>query len=364
MLASTLVRRALRLINVPGRGATLSSTDEGFAFETLQEMLDSESVSKYFQPGIRTHFFSLPADVDIYTYGPGGDFDTNMFEDPAPVRIEDAYIRLGSTIRNNELITADLFNTAIGWTTGAGWAVVNGEGQATASLAALSQAIITEVGQTYRVRLVDVEVTSGVVELTVDGLTQVINASGDYEFTYTATVTNPTFALTGTTSFTGSIGAVSVRDVRRTERTDLIGRGSDYQVNVVDQQHYNNRFSKGTGGRPYELLYSRKHPLGEIFFDNAPTAGDKLIMDVTVNRIGLEKITDTIRMHDEAIRFLRYQLAYEMAPEYGKVLSPSALRVLNRSRQQLAAGNARPNNLRVDAGLRNRRSFDINRGDP
>lgn len=363
MLASTLIRRALRLINVPGRGALLSSADQDAAFETLQDLLNGESISKQFQPGIRRHFFQLPTDTDMYTYGPGGDLDTNMFEDPTPVRIEDAYIRLGSTIVDNELVVQDLFNSAIGWTIGAGWAVQNGQGIASASSAALSQVLTTTIGETYRVKLQDVDVTAGSLTLSIDGLVQVLNSSGDYEFQYTATVVNPLLELTGA-AFTGSLEQVSVRDVTKSERTELIGRGSDYKVEVVDQKHYNNRFSKGTGGRPYEILFSRAWPLAELRFDNAPSAGDKLVMDVTVNRIGLEQVTDQIRMHDDAIRFLRYQLAYEMAPEYGKTLSPSAIRVLNRSRRQLQAGNARLNNLRVDGALRNRRSFDVNRGDP
>ena len=77
MLASTLIARALRLINVPGRGAILGPTDQQAAFETLQDLMNAESVSKWFQPGIRRHFFPTVASQDIYPYGPGApDFDT------------------------------------------------------------------------------------------------------------------------------------------------------------------------------------------------------------------------------------------------------------------------------------------------
>ena len=61
MLASELISRALRLINEPGRGATLSADDQQDALEATQEILDSESVSKQFVPGISRHFFPMVA---------------------------------------------------------------------------------------------------------------------------------------------------------------------------------------------------------------------------------------------------------------------------------------------------------------
>ena len=367
MIVQTLINRALRLINVPGRGSVLSTTDSDNALEALQDILNSESVSRAFQPGIRRHFFLLPADTDIYSYGPGGALDTDDFEDPVPTKIEDAYIREGSTVVDNELVTAALFNTSVGWTLGGGWTIVNGvlRGE-TSSAVVASQSITTEVGETYDVKVTGVILSEGEVTLTLDTLDETMTTSGDFEFSYTATTTSPTFALTAdsTDGFTGTIESVSVRDTTTTEKTSLTGLGSDYQVKIIDELTYNRRFSKGTGGRPYELLFSRSYPLAEIRFDNAPSSGDILVMDVTVNLIAVSSLSDTIRLHDEAHRFVRYQLAYDMAPEYGKQLSASAVRTLNRVRQQLQASNSRVNNLRVDQALRTRRPFDINRGDP
>ena len=156
-----------------------------------------------------------------------------------------------------------------------------------------------------------------------------------------------------------------IRRFDRPDRTELVGKGSDYRIDIIDQKHYNDRFSKGTGGRPYQILWSRTFPLGEIRFDNSPSGpSDILVMDVTVNRLELEDTNDEIRMHPDAIKWLRYQLAFEMAPEYGKVLPPPALKTLEEANNRLFAGNFRRNTLRVDSALRNRRSFDINRGDP
>ena len=368
MQASTLIARALRLINVPGRGAILGSADLDAAFTTLQDLLNAESVSKMFNPGIRRHFFPTIAAQDIYAYGPGPgtDFDTRDFDDPVPVNIEDAYIRVGSTFRTNELVGNDRFDDSSIWTANAGWLLTNGEAQASAAAGTLEQTISNlEIGQVYRLKF-DTEVFAGDFTIAIDTFSIAVTATSSYEFTWTATVASALLSITpGGGAFTGTLDNVSIRRVDRPERTELVGKGSDYRIDVIDQKHYNDRFSKGTGGRPYQILWSRTFPIGEIRFDNSPAGpSDILVMDVTVNRVAIETTNDEILMHDDAIKWLRYQLAFEMAPEYGKVLAPPALKTLEEANNRLFAGNFRRNTLRVDSALRNRRSFDINRGDP
>ena len=75
ILVSKLLQKALRLINEPGRGATLSGDDETTAFETLQDILKGEAVSRSFQDGVATHFFPLNKNKSVYTYGDKADFD-------------------------------------------------------------------------------------------------------------------------------------------------------------------------------------------------------------------------------------------------------------------------------------------------
>jgi len=78
--ANELIVRALRLINQPGRGAKLAAEDLTNAFEALQEILDSEAVTKQFVPGIRRHFFDCVSAKSIYTYGGAGpDLDASPF---------------------------------------------------------------------------------------------------------------------------------------------------------------------------------------------------------------------------------------------------------------------------------------------
>ncbi len=372
MLASELIARSLRLINVPGRGGVLGSFDTHQAFASLQEILDTESVSKFFVPGIRRHFFDLPDGVDVFLYGPGADFDTNDFYDPAPIKIEDAYIKAGSSIVRNELVESWEFDLATGWTLGTGWTIANGK--ATHAVldpaTTLDQTLSLVPGKTYTLRLnIDHRGGSLKVVINQDGapiVDQDIIESGafDFEFTFTGTTSDITFtsdASPGTTDI--DILDASVIEFGK-DRVELTRAGSDYSVRVIDQVRYNRRFTKGTGGRPYQILFSRDYPIASIRFDNAGVTGDILVMDVLVNRVAVTSVSSEIRMHPDAIKWVRYELADHEAGAFGKQLSPRQVRILDAAYDKLAAGNLRMNTLGVDRAIRSRPIFDINRGDP
>ena len=124
MLTSEFISRSLRLINQPGRGANLSGDDQNDALTALQEILDSESVSKQFVPGISRHFFPMVQGKAIYSYGAGAGLDLRADDfgalaagipDPTPNAVESAYIREGSTIVNNETVDSFRFESVGSW---------------------------------------------------------------------------------------------------------------------------------------------------------------------------------------------------------------------------------------------------------
>ena len=87
-------------------------------------------------------------------------------------------------------------------------------------------------------------------------------------------------------------------------------------------------------------------------------------MDVMTNRNKIRTVNDEIRMNPEGIKWLRYSLADHVAGEYGKALNPRQISIMNDAWNQLASSNRRINSLGIDRALRDRPSFDINRGDP
>ncbi len=378
MLTSELVTRSLRLINVPGRGAALSPTDQFEAFESLQEILDSEAVSKAFVPGIRRHFFPMVQGQAIYSYGasPQADLRSDDFDgDPAPIKIEDAYIREGSTITNSELIDEYRFENVGSWVVDADPDVniTNNQYVAEQAISSSTQAVVSAAlvaGRTYTIRI-NADVINGTFEVrlrdsAVAFETYIIDAPGLFEFDFVwPTVVAPDIEIaTLLASDDIRINSLSIIERGRSRLELPDSRGSDYGITLVDQKHYNRRFTKGTGGRPYEILYSRSFPLGEIRFDNSAITGDILVLDVLVNQVMVNRLEDEIRMHPSATKWLRYALADSVSGEYGKTLMPDQVRIMSDAWTKLSTGNRRWNALGVDRALRDRPTFDINRGDP
>lgn len=380
--ANDLIKRSLRLINQPGRGALLAPEDLTFAFEALQEILDSEAVSKQFVPGIVRHFFPFVTGKSIYSYGnfPGADWDSsafgNFYGDDAPIKIEMGYVRAASTITNNELVDEYRFRNVGSWVVDANAALANNEYRVEAPGLATSstQPLLVPApipGDTYTLR-VNAEVfadtfTINLRDATVPFESYVIDSSGVYEFDFVwGTNVAPDIEIASTAigaDFSMVLLSVLPRDTDRLTLPD--GQGSDYHMIQVDQAHYNRRFTKGNLGRPYHYLWSRSalgH--GEIRFDNQGVGGDICVFDVLVNKVSIETVNDELRLNPAAYKWLRYALADDVAGEYGKMLSPRQITIMEAAWDKLAVSNRRMNMLGVPRALRQRQRFDINRGDP
>ena len=368
--ANKLIEKALRLINVPGQGSQISPDDQLDAFEALQLIINSKAVSSFFQPGPRTHFFALTPNKSIYTYGPGKELDTNLFDDPAPITIEDAYVREGSAITSNEQVDQPLFNQATPWTAATGWVVANnlatlspGNGSPT-----LTQALSLVAGVEYTLLIKAAVRASGVVATVTQGgtpiVTQSITGSGDYtvDFTFGGGASAIVFTGDNTGDLDLSEASILIKGADKVAMAD--GVGSDYGVTIMGQKRYNRRFTKGTGGRPYQIYYEREAGSGVLRFDNSGIAGDILVMDVRVNVAEIPTVTSTLRINPEHELWLSYAVADHVAPGHGKSLTPRQLQNMAAAYNMLAAGNNRINPLEVDHALRPRPVFDINRGDP
>lgn len=361
--AADVVRRALRLINVPGRGASLSADDLAAGFVTLREIVASESVGRALQHGIRRHFIALAAGQSSFSYGPGADLDTDLFGDPTPIGIEQAFVRVGGGIVTNELVTNGAFVGATGWTLGA-WVVVNNTARIVAGNAGsiLSQPIAL-AARTYEVR-VTVRRRAGSVVLGLVGtggsISQTIASSGVYTFEVTPTASS-TSAITFDPDATADLDLdlVSVRP-RGLDAVSLAPGGTDAPVRLEDHRTAARRASKDTGGSPRALFFSRSYPDARVELNRAPSGGEILIIDARVNLADPTTLASEVRLHPDALKWLSYRLAFEVAPEYGKSLRNEQVAIMTEAYEAMAAANARANTLRVDPALASpRRGFNI-----
>jgi hypothetical protein len=379
--ASELIRRSLRLINQPGRGAQLAPEDQSNALEALQEILDSEAVSKQFVPGIRRHFFPFVSGKSFYSYGnnPGADFNTSPFgninPDPAPIKIEYGQVLAASNIIDNELIQEFRFQNVGNWTEVAPGEITNNE------LVIIDQGGVTIAdpdivpdltgATTYTLRTI-VEQNAGEVVITLyNNAVQfeqfILDSSGTYEFDFVwpAGIV-PSIEILGQNlgaDLRLALFSIIPRGLDRLQIPD--GIGSYYHMIQSDQNSYNRYFTKGNLGRPYHYLYTRSAgPLGELRFDNSGVSGDIVVFDVLVNTVQVYNLSDTLQLSPQSIKWLRYALADNVSSEYGKNLNQRQITIMEDAWNKLAAGNRRMNMLGVPRGLRQRQRFDINRGDP
>lgn len=383
--ALELIKSSLRLINQPGRGAALAAEDQTQAFESLQEILDSEAVTKQFVPGIRRHYFPFVNAKSIYSYGanPGDELDSSAFGDlygdPAPIAIEYGQVLANSSILNNEIIDEYRFRNVGTWVVDAAAALANNEyrvevpGVVTSTTQVPATPNAAPVpGETYTLRvLIEVNAGEAIINLRDSAVafeSYTLDASGAYEIDFVwGTVVAPDIEIETTdiaADFSMTLLSILPRGADRITVPD--NQGSYYAMTEIDQINYNRRFTKATLGRPYYYLYTRDAgQAGEIRFDNQGVTGDILVLDVLVNKVQLNNINDTLRVNPQAIKWLRYALADHVSGEYGKELSPRQITIMDNAWSLLAAGNRRINMLGVQRGLRmNPRRFDINRGDP
>ena len=377
MIASELVRRSLKLINVPGIGQSLDNVELQDGFDALKEFIDSEAVSPFFVPGIRRHFFNLTSGKAVFSYGTGKDLDTTPFGDPHPVEIENAYIRLNGSIDSTPILTELLSNpsfteSGIGWRmTGTGTYNDSTPGQAEITLGdVLFQSIVVPNEKTYTLT-VDVDtLAGGSGTLTIDALaaesfSQVISAAGTYTYTITTSLITAASPLLTVRAFTsgGSVTA-TINSISLTETTTphtLVEAGTDLPVKVMkDRMSLTSTVIKTTSGIADRLYYSRQYNQGELQLDYQAQAGHMLVMEVTVNTVAITELSDTLKFNDEQIRYLRYALANDVAGEYGKALNKSQMDILKDARQSVHGVNKRTHQNRPGIFNKSKR-FDINR---
>ena len=365
--AADIIEGGLRLINVPGRGASLSASDLADGLAALKDIISSASVSKSFVPGIRTQFYALTSGTDSYTLGPGAVLDTSPFGGGVPIKVEDAYIRANATITSNQKITNGNFSVATGWTLGANWSIAGGKmtigtggtGVASQSLTLAAGTYVLKVGVVHRAS----SVAMRVLEDATPVLSRTLNENGDFEYEFTISG-GSTWTIDFTANATSDLDFDNVSIIERGKDEQSLSSGSDYILELTDQSTYNRLFSKGDGGRPCRLLFSRGRPFATLKFDNAALSGDILVIDVVSGATAVSKTTDTVEVNDEAVKWLKYRLAFEMAGQYGKELSASQMMTMKGAYSDMAAGNHRINRLRPDPALVARQRFSIDRGDP
>jgi hypothetical protein len=136
------------------------------------------------------------------------------------------------------------------------------------------------------------------------------------------------FSLTsGTESYTMGSGG----DFDTTRAISIISayiRDTDNQDHELDVDlakiDYDKIIDKDALIRPTQLFFLYDYPLGTIYFNSAPLA-ETLYLTSLKPVANYTSITDTIIQPPEFLKFLKYNLALDIAPTYGMKLQPSVI---------------------------------------
>lgn len=134
-----------------------------------------------------------------------------------------------------------------------------------------------------------------------------------------ASVPQTSFALTsGVASYTiGSGGAINTTRPTTIYQAHITQGGIDYPLRVVALGEYEAIPDKSTTGSIPEVMAIRPgYPLSTLHLYPAPGSGCTLVMDKVAPPSDLA-LYDTMPYPPEFIRAIRYNLAIELAPEYG-----------------------------------------------
>jgi len=126
-----------------------------------------------------------------------------------------------------------------------------------------------------------------------------------------------------------TVGTDSVVDTRRPLMVVSAfvrdSSGNDYPVYPSSREKYNTQTDKDatttSGSEITQLYYDRTYPTGEIYIYKVPSAsGFTMYIDMwqPFQQIGSDDIDTALNLPGEYILALRWNLAAELAPEYGK----------------------------------------------
>lgn len=182
-------------------------------------------------------------------------------------------------------------------------------------------------------------VSAADAQLTFDALGVLIDALGIERLACYA-LTTTTHALTGGTgSYTiGTGGAFNVDRPARIQNAFVrVASGSnnvDYTVEIIPQSQWDSIRVKDIAGIPRKLFYDSQYPLGTINLYPAPLLSSyTLYLNSYLPIANYTATTDAIDLPPGYARMLIYNLAVEIAPDFGVNPDPMVMKIANESKR-------------------------------
>ena len=128
----------------------------------------------------------------------------------------------------------------------------------------------------------------------------------------------------------------------------LIGTG-EYPVEIVTDDEWAEIPVKGVSGIPLQLYYEPNMPLGQVFLWPKPAQNYALALWVWDSLPTYTSLDTTLVLPPGYARMLRYNLAVELAPEWGRALSPAVIQTAIDSKAAIKRVNQVTPLMEVDS---------------
>jgi len=117
----------------------------------------------------------------------------------------------------------------------------------------------------------------------------------------------------------------------------------DYPFEMITQAMYSNIGIKNLPGPwPTGVYYNRQYPLGFLYAWKVPQSNAEAHFWCDYNITRFATLSDTLIAPEGYTRMLKYNLALDLAPRYGRPITPDLLRAANMSKAAIKALNTRP----------------------
>lgn len=190
-----------------------------------------------------------------------------------------------------------------------------------------------------------------------EGLT--VNASVREEFSLTVNDGSYTIGTSGNFNTTRpmSIDQATIEDQSSSPAIE-------YPLKVLSQKEWADIAQKDlTAARPTAIYIEPTYPLTTINLWPVPTVANKLVLYSKKPLATLANASSSFSLPPGYERTIIYGHAIEIAPEYGKQVSPEILNTFLDAMEKIKRTNIKTSYLEVDAGLRSCGTYDIYKGE-
>jgi len=129
----------------------------------------------------------------------------------------------------------------------------------------------------------------------------------------------------------------------------------DYPLTIIQDEDYADISIKSIGSIPYYLNYTNAYPLATIKLYPVPSAGWTLYL-LSEKQLTEFTLNQTVSLPPGWDRYLKNQLAIEMAPEYGQQVPAETVEIASKAMAAIKRGAARVktmDNYMNNGGFRN-----------